>query len=61
MNIDLIETQRQSLQSKLDGEKTQEERNIMGQFSTPIALAIDVLAHAKTIFPKQCSQVPEFL
>lgn len=54
MNIDLIETQRQSLQSRLDGEKTQEERNIMGQFSTPIALAIDVLAHAKTIFPKQC-------
>jgi hypothetical protein len=53
MNIDLIETQRQSLQSKLDGEKTQKERNIMGQFSTPIALAIDVLTHAKTIFPEQ--------
>lgn len=54
MNVDLIETQRQSLQSKLDGKKTQEERNIMGQFSTPIALAVDVLTHAKIIFPKQC-------
>jgi len=54
MNNDLIETQRQSLQLILDREKTQEERNIMGQFSTPIALAINVLAHAKNVFPKQC-------
>lgn len=54
MDINLIETQRQLLQLRLDREKTQEERNIMGQFSTPIALAIDVLAHAKSIFPKKC-------
>lgn len=53
MNINLIETRRQSLQSRLDSEKTQKERNIMGQFSTPITLAVDVLSHAKTIFPKQ--------
>lgn len=54
MNNDLIEIQRQSLQLMLDGQKTQEERNVMGQFSTPITLAIRVLAHAKKIFPKQC-------
>jgi hypothetical protein len=40
MNIDLIETQRQSLQSKLDGEKTQEERNIMGNFQHPLPLLL---------------------
>lgn len=53
MNIDQLEIQRQALQAELDKKKTQEERNIMGQFSTPIALAIDVLTHAKNIFPKR--------
>lgn len=50
---DKFESQRQILQAKLDGQKTQEERNIMGQFSTPNVLANDVLAHAKKIFPKR--------
>lgn len=54
MNFDLIEIKRQSLQSKLDKEKTREERNIMGQFSTPIALALEILTHTKNIFPTQC-------
>lgn len=53
MNIDCLETQRQTLQADLDRQKTQAERNIMGQFSTPIALANDVLTHAKRIFPKR--------
>jgi hypothetical protein len=53
MNIDQLEKQRQSLQTELDAVKTQAERNIMGQFSTPIALANDVLTHAKSIFPKR--------
>lgn len=53
MKIDQLETQRQKLQTKLDREKTQEERNIMGQFSTPIALANDVLTHAKKFFSKR--------
>ena len=52
MKIDQLESQRQTLQAELDGQKTQEERNIMGQFSTPVALANDVLTHAKNIFPK---------
>lgn len=54
MDINSIEGQRQILQAELDGKKTQEERNVMGQFSTPIALAIDILTHAKNIFPKHC-------
>ena len=53
MNFDHLESQRQVLQAKLDAEKTQQERNAMGQFSTPIALANDVLKHAKNIFPRQ--------
>ncbi len=53
MNIEQLESQRQMLQVELDRRKTQEERNIMGQFSTPIALANDVLTHAKNIFPKR--------
>lgn len=53
MNIDCLETQRQTLQADLDRQKTQAERNVMGQFSTPIALANDVLTHAKRIFPKR--------
>jgi len=53
VKINQLENQRQKLQIELDGEKTQEERNIMGQFSTPIALANDILTHAKNIFPKR--------
>ena len=53
MNIEQLENQRQALQAKLDGQKTQEERNIMGQFSTPIALAKDILSHAKNILPSR--------
>ena len=53
MIVDEFESQRQVLQAKLDGQKTQEERNIMGQFSTPNMLANDVLTHAKKIFPKR--------
>lgn len=47
-----IEKLRQVLQDELDELKTQKERNILGQFSTPIALANDMLAHAKNIIPK---------
>jgi len=54
-NIKQLEIQRQGLQTKLDGMKTQEERNIMGQFSTPIALANDILTHAKSVLPTKGS------
>jgi hypothetical protein len=53
MKVAQLESQRQILQVELDAQKTQEERNVMGQFSTPIALANDILAHAKNIFPKR--------
>ncbi|MDQ7073656.1 MAG: Eco57I restriction-modification methylase domain-containing protein [Gammaproteobacteria bacterium] len=53
MKVDQLENQRQTLQAKLDRQKTQKERNIMGQFSTPNMLANDVLIHAKNILPKR--------
>ncbi len=53
MKINQLEIKRQALQMELDGKKTQKERNIMGQFSTPIALANNILTHAKRIFPKR--------
>ncbi len=52
-NIKQLENQRQILQAELDDLKTQEERNVMGQFSTPISLANDILTHAKKIMPKR--------
>jgi len=41
--IDTLEKQRLELQAELDGEKTQAERNRLGQFATPSALAVDIL------------------
>ncbi len=52
-NIDQTEHQRQLLQTKLDGLKTQEERNVMGQFATPFNLAKNLLAHASSIMSKR--------
>ena len=42
-----IETRRLELQCDLDAAKTQAERNRMGQFATPTALARDILGYAK--------------
>ena len=42
-----IETRRLELQQNLDAVKTQAERNRMGQFATPTALARDILGYAK--------------
>ncbi len=47
-----LEHHRQTIQVELDNLKTQKERNIMGQFSTPISLANDILKHALKIMPK---------
>lgn len=52
-NLTGIERQRQVIQLELDRLKTQEERNAMGQFSTPTELANDILEHAKNIMPKR--------
>lgn len=42
-----IETRRLELQRDLDAAKTQADRNRMGQFATPTALARDILGYAK--------------
>lgn len=47
-----IEQQRLTLQALLDNEKTQCERNRLGQFSTPPTLAREILRYAANIFPK---------
>lgn len=47
MHNERTEQQRQTLQKKLDNGKTQLERNILGQFSTPFSLAYDILNFSK--------------
>ncbi len=49
--IDLIERRRIDLQAELDAKKTQAERNRLGQFATPTALAVDILKYASTLIP----------
>ncbi len=53
------EEQRIQIQVLLDKKKSQVERNLLGQFSTPINLAIEILNHAKTFF--SASQKISFL
>ena len=48
---DNIEANRLSLQASLDGQKTQAQRNRLGQFATPTALARDVLAYGLALIP----------
>jgi adenine-specific DNA-methyltransferase len=50
-DVDDLEAARLMLQSRLDSTKTQTERNRLGQFATPSALAADVLAYAKNLLP----------
>src|SRR5208283_1780787 len=47
----LKEQQRIEVQAMLDAAKTQAERNRMGQFATPPALALEILAYAKKLMP----------
>ena len=47
-----VEAQRQIIQRHLDAQKTKEQRNILGQFSTPIILANDILQYVAKIMPK---------
>lgn len=49
--IDIIEQQRLAIQTDLDGQRTRAERNRLGQFATPTALAQDILRYAKTLLP----------
>src|SRR5438876_10269412 len=47
--INQIEFTRLELQGRLDAAKTQDERNKLGQFATPTALATEILEYAKTL------------
>ena len=49
--IDTLEQHRIALQSDLDGQKTQAERNRLGQFATPTSLAKDILNYAASLLP----------
>lgn len=46
-----LETARAELQQRLDQQKTQAERNQLGQFSTPTDLATDLLRYALELLP----------
>ncbi|MCH7840178.1 MAG: Eco57I restriction-modification methylase domain-containing protein [Planctomycetes bacterium] len=49
--LDALEEQRITLQGLLDAKKTQADRNRLGQFATPTALALDILSYARTLLP----------
>lgn len=51
--LETLETMRLTIQGKLDSEKTQIERNKLGQFATPPALATDILEYARSILPSE--------
>lgn len=46
-----IEVSRLEVQKRLDSAKTQNERNKLGQFATPTALAREILGFTKTLLP----------
>lgn len=51
--LEILEAMRLDMQGKLDSEKTQIERNKLGQFATPTILARDILAYARSILPSE--------
>lgn len=48
-----IERARLELQDRLDVARTQAERNRLGQFATPTALAADILEYARSVLPAE--------
>lgn len=51
VQVDVIESERMALQSQLDRAKSQAERNKLGQYSTPLPLALQILQLARQYFP----------
>lgn len=49
MMSDDIETRRCELQQSLDAQKTQKQRNLMGQFATPYPLACDIMKRMRQL------------
>lgn len=50
-SIAILEKERSILQAELDRQKTQPERNRLGQFATPTQLAQEILKYAVTFLP----------
>jgi adenine-specific DNA-methyltransferase len=48
-----VEGRRVRLQAELDAQKSPEERNKLGQFSTPTDLASDILRYARDLIPNE--------
>ena len=46
---DLMESRRQAIQADIDIGKSSAERNRLGQFATPIALAIDIARYIESL------------
>ena len=44
-----IEIRRKEMQDHLDAQKTQKDRNVMGQFSTPFPLALDMMTYMRKL------------
>jgi len=53
--LEQAERRRLLLQESLDAQRTQLERNRMGQFATPSALAQDVLRYAASLLPRDAN------
>jgi adenine-specific DNA-methyltransferase len=49
--METVENRRVALQGELDAQKTQSERNRLGQFATPTALARDILRYSVNLLP----------
>lgn len=54
MSVSATEKARVLLQKQLDSAKSQIERNQLGQFATPIALAKDIVESAQAFLPSDC-------
>lgn len=52
-SIERLEADRRCLQARLDAQRTPAERNRLGQFATPPALAVDMLRHAVSLLPAE--------
>lgn len=52
-----IERSRQEAQARLDGLKSAKERNELGQFATPRALALEITSHARELWTREDGKV----
>lgn len=55
IDIEQLEAKRLGLQASLDSEKTSDDRNRMGQYATPTALAREIVAHGIRLLAEDAS------